>query len=161
MSQTKLRSTKHRRLTSMLMAAAFGLTLAVNPATAPGASATSGISAATGRRALHFATLQYGIPYVWGGTTRRGFDCSGMTQYIYGRLGKHLPRTAQQQYNATIKLRPHMQRVGDLVFFYSGRSVYHEGVYAGNGYMINAAHTGTRVRKQKIWTSHVYYGRVK
>jgi cell wall-associated NlpC family hydrolase len=160
MSQT-LRSPRHRRLTSLLMATAFGLTLAVAPVTAPSASATSGISAATGRRALHFATLQYGIPYVWGGTTRRGFDCSGMTQYIYGRLGKRIPRVAQAQYNAAIRLRPHMQRAGDLVFFYSGRNIYHVGVYAGNGYMVNAAHTGTRVRKQRIWTSKVYYGRVR
>jgi cell wall-associated NlpC family hydrolase len=161
MSQTLLRTTKPRRLISVMMATMFGLTLAVAPVTAPSASASGGISAAQGSRALRVAAQQYGIPYVWGGTSRRGFDCSGLTQYSYAKIGKRIPRVAQAQYNAAIRLRPHMQRAGDLVFFYSGRSIYHVGMYAGNGYMINAAHSGTRVRKQKIWTSRVYYGRVR
>jgi cell wall-associated NlpC family hydrolase len=141
------------------MATMFGLTLAVAPITE--ASAAGGVSAAQGSRALRVASQQYGIPYVYGGASRRGFDCSGLTQYSFAKIGKRIPRVAQAQYNAAIHLRPHMQRAGDLVFFYSGRSIYHVGMYAGNGYMINAAHTGTRVRKQRIWTSHVYYGRVR
>jgi cell wall-associated NlpC family hydrolase len=161
MSQTLLRTTKSRRLTSVLMATAFGLSLAVAPPAATEASAAGGISAAQGQRALRVAAQQYGIRYVWGGTSRRGFDCSGLTQYSFAKIGKRIPRVAQAQYNASIKLRPRMQRAGDLVFFGAPRNVYHVGMYAGNGYMINAAKPGTRVKKQKIWTTNVRYGRVR
>jgi peptidoglycan DL-endopeptidase CwlO len=155
-------TTPRRRLTSVLMAATFGLSLAISPVTAPTASAAGGgISAAQGARAVHYARLQLGIPYVWGGTTRRGFDCSGLTQYIFMRMGKRIPRVAQAQYNYSIKLRPHMQRAGDLVFFGAPRNVHHMGIYVGNGWMINAPHTGARVRYQRIWTSSVRYGRVR
>ena len=78
------------------------------------------------------------IPYRYGGTTRAGFDCSGLTKYSYARVGKYLPRTAQQQYNATIRIPWGQRRLGDLVFFYSGHTIYHVGVYAGNWYMITA-----------------------
>jgi cell wall-associated NlpC family hydrolase len=81
--------------------------------------------------------------------------------YVFAKLGRHIPRTAQQQYNASIHLRPRMQRSGDLVFFYSGSSIYHVGIYAGNGYMYVAPRTGSLVQKQRIWTSKVYYGRVR
>jgi cell wall-associated NlpC family hydrolase len=160
MSQTLLRTTKPRRLISVIVATMFGLTLAVAPVEAPSASAV-GISATHGQRALRIAAQQYGVPYVWGGTSRRGFDCSGLVQYVFAKTGRRVPRVAQAQYNASIKLRPRMQRPGDLVFFGAPRNVYHVGIYAGNGYMINAAHSGTRVRKQRIWTTAVRYGRVK
>jgi cell wall-associated NlpC family hydrolase len=160
MSQTLTRSTPRRRLISVLMATAFGLTLAVAPPAAPEAHAV-GISATHGQRALRIAAQQYGIPYVWGGESRRGFDCSGLVQYVFAKTGRRVPRVAVDQYRASIKLRPRMQRAGDLVFFYSGRNIYHVGIYAGNGYMIHAAKPGTRVKKQRIWTSKVYYGRVK
>jgi cell wall-associated NlpC family hydrolase len=153
---------RRRRLTSVLMAATFGLSLAISPVTAPTANATGGgISAAQGVRAVNIARLQRGIPYVWGGTTRRGFDCSGLTQYTFMQMGKRIPRVAQDQYRYAIRLRPHMQRPGDLVFFYSGATIYHVGIYTGNGWMINAAHSGTVVRYQRIWTSSVHYGRVR
>jgi peptidoglycan DL-endopeptidase CwlO len=153
---------RRRRVTSVLMAASFGLSLAIAPVSAPTADAArGGISAAQGARALRIASLQRGIPYVWGGTTRRGFDCSGLTQYVFARMGKRIPRVAQAQYNWSIKLRPRMQRKGDLVFFGAPRNVGHMGMYAGNGYMIVAPHTGARVRLQKIRGTNVRYGRVR
>jgi cell wall-associated NlpC family hydrolase len=51
--------------------------------------------------------------------------------------------------------------MGDLVFFYSGSTVYHVGVYAGNWYMVDAPHTGARVRKERIWSTHIVLGRVR
>jgi cell wall-associated NlpC family hydrolase len=149
-----------RRFVSVLVAALFGLTLALNPFAAPQAHAA--VSAAVGVRALHVAAAQVGVPYRYGGTTRRtGFDCSGLTQYSYAQIGKHLPRTAQQQYGATIHVTRSAARLGDLVFFYSGRTIYHVGVYAGSGYIYYAPHSGTRVKKGAIWTTKVYFGRVR
>jgi cell wall-associated NlpC family hydrolase len=51
--------------------------------------------------------------------------------------------------------------LGDLVFFYSGHTIYHVGIYAGNWYMIDAPHSGARVRKERIWSSQVIFGRVR
>ena len=148
-----------RRLVSMLFAALLGLALAFNPMSAPKADAAVPLSASLS--ALRVATTQIGIPYRYGGTTRAGFDCSGLTQYSYARVGKRLPRTAQQQYRATIRISRQAARPGDLVFFYSGSSIYHVGVYAGNGYMYASPHSGARVKKQRIWSSQVRFGRVR
>ena len=160
MSTTLLGSVLPRRLASGLIAASFGLTLALNPVAAPKAYAA--VSAIVGARAVNVAAHMVGVPYRSGGASpRSGFDCSGLTLYSYSRVGKRLPRTAQQQYRATIRISGRSVRPGDLVFFYSGRTVYHVGVYAGKGYMYAAPRAGTRVKKQKIWTAKVLYGRVR
>ena len=84
-----------RRLVSVLIAALFGLTLSLNPVSTPNAHAA--VSAMVGSRVLHVAAAQVGVPYKNGGTSpRTGFDCSGLTLYSYARVGRHLPRTAQQ-----------------------------------------------------------------
>jgi cell wall-associated NlpC family hydrolase len=143
----------------MLVAALFGLALALNPMSAPKASAAVPLNVSLS--ALRVATSEISVPYVYGGTSPRGFDCSGLTQYSYARAGRQLPRTAQQQYAATIRIPFNQRRMGDLVFFYSGSTVYHVGVYAGNWYMVDAPHTGARVRKERIWSTHIVLGRVR
>ncbi|HEY5249505.1 MAG TPA: C40 family peptidase [Dermatophilaceae bacterium] len=162
MSTPLLGSALPRRLASGLMAALFSVTLALNPVSAPTANAA--VSARVGASVVRVAARQVGVPYRWGGTTRAGFDCSGLTLYSYARVGKRLPRTAQQQYNATIRISRRAARPGDLVFFYSGNprnSVYHVGVYAGNWTMYVAPHKGARVQKQRIWSNRVVFGRVR
>ena len=148
-----------RRCVTMLSAALLGGTLALNPIAAPAADAVVPLSVSLS--ALRVASAQMGIPYRYGGTTRAGFDCSGLTQYSYARVGRYIPRTAQQQYNATIHLRWNQRRMGDLVFFYSGGYIYHVAVYAGNWYMVAAPHTGTRVQIQRIYGTNVLFGRVR
>ena len=150
-----------RRLVTVLVAALFGVTLAVNPITAPKSDAL--VSAASGARVVRIAAGQIGVPYKWGGTTpRTGFDCSGLTKYSYARIGKSIPRTAQQQYNATVRVNSNgYVRPGDLVFFHSGRNVYHVGIWIAKGWMIDAPHTGAPVSRQRIWTSNVIYKRVR
>ncbi|MFG2294296.1 C40 family peptidase [Streptomyces sp. NPDC048603] len=112
-------------------------------------------------QAFAVAASQQGAPYRWGGTGPNGFDCSGLTQYSYKRVGKHLPRTAAQQYNRTSRIGGRSPQRGDLVFFLAGQRVYHVGMYAGGGRILHAPKPGTRVRLEKIWTGSVRYGRVR
>jgi cell wall-associated NlpC family hydrolase len=149
-----------RHLFPMLIAALFGLTLALNPLSTE--SADAAVPASVGIRAEHVAASEVGVPYRSGGTSpQTGFDCSGLTQYSYARVGRRLPRTAQQQYNATIRTTWRAAHPGDLVFFHSGGIVYHVGVYAGSWTMYAAPHTGARVQRERIWSSQVSFGRVR
>jgi cell wall-associated NlpC family hydrolase len=96
-----------------------------------------------------------GIPYVYGGTTPAGFDCSGYTQYVFARAGKSLPRTAEAQRQAATRVSN--PQPGDLVFF--GAPAFHVGIYAGNGMMWDSPRTGKATAKRSIWSSNVSYGR--
>ncbi|MFI9822773.1 C40 family peptidase [Streptomyces sp. NPDC052013] len=126
----------------------------------PGA-ASEASAASLGTKALKIAASKKGAPYQWGATGPYRFDCSGLTLYSFKKAGKKLPRTAAQQYNRTRHISASNRRAGDLVFFHSGRSIYHVGIYAGKGKIWHAPKTGDVVRLQKIWTRSVWYGRVK
>ncbi|CAL9646891.1 C40 family peptidase [Streptomyces sp. G3] len=123
--------------------------------------ASEAAAASHAAKALKVAASKKGSPYRWGATGPYRFDCSGLTLYSFKKAGKKLPRTAAQQYNKTRHVSAKSRRAGDLVFFHSGRSVYHVGIYAGKGKLWHAPKTGDVVRLQKIWTSSVWYGRVK
>jgi cell wall-associated NlpC family hydrolase len=114
---------------------------------APPAPSTGGV--------IGIAASLAGIPYVYGGTTTAGFDCSGYTQYVVAKLGINLPRTAQDQQQAVTAVSN--PQPGDLVFF--GVPAYHVGIYAGNNMMWNSPHSGAVVALQSIWSSTVTYGR--
>lgn len=112
-------------------------------------------------KVLKEAAKLKGIPYVWGGTTTRGFDCSGYTGYVYKKSGKKLPRTSRQQYSATKHISRAAAKPGDLVFFKSGSgSVYHVGIYAGGNMLWQSSKPGRPIAKAKIWSSRVAFGRV-
>lgn len=107
-------------------------------------------------RALAIGKTQLGTGYVYGGTTPRGFDCSGLTQFAFAKAGATLPRTAAQQRRATrVVTTP---RVGDLVFI-GGRTPYHVGIYVGNNRMLHSPRPGKAVQVATIWTTATY-GRV-
>ncbi|MEU1301739.1 C40 family peptidase [Streptomyces shenzhenensis] len=127
---------------------------------APGLAAEAE-AATPASKALQIAASKKGSPYRWGATGPRRFDCSGLTLYSFKKAGKALPRTAAQQYNKTRHISAKSRRAGDLVFFHSGSSVYHVGIYAGHGKIWHAPKTGDVVRLQKIWTRSVWYGRVR
>src|ERR1035437_5058142 len=92
MSTSTLSSALPRRLVSVLIAALFGLTLALNPVSTPNANAA--VSYSVGVSALREAASKVGVSYKNGGaSSQTGFDCSGLTQYSYARVGRKLPRT--------------------------------------------------------------------
>ncbi|HMK93275.1 MAG TPA: C40 family peptidase [Thermoleophilia bacterium] len=108
-------------------------------------------------KAVKVARRYLGVRYVWGGSTPRGFDCSGLTRYVYHKLGIRIPRLAASQYTEGLYVPRHRLRRGDLVFF--GRSaplIHHVGIYVGRGRMIDAPHTGARVRRERLFSD--YYG---
>jgi peptidoglycan DL-endopeptidase CwlO len=96
-------------------------------------------------RLLNIAMRFGGVPYVWGGETPVGFDCSGFVQYVFGQIGVNLPRTADVQFELGRKiLQPDLQP-GDLVFFETYEpGASHDGIFVGDGRFI-AANSGTGV----------------
>lgn len=110
-------------------------------------------------RVIAKARSRAGSPYVYGATGPHAFDCSGLTQWVYGKVGKRLPRTSDAQAGAVRRVRK--PRRGDLVFFHNGGNVYHVGIYAGRHKIWHASRPGHPVAKESIWTSSVFYGRVR
>lgn len=110
-------------------------------------SAPTGVNPA-GNDIVSIAMAFQGVPYVWGGTTPAGFDCSGFTQYVYAQAGIPLPRTSGAQGAAGTQIYDINQaRPGDLVWHAYG----HVGIYAGNGMVIEATTPGDVVKLQPIW----------
>jgi murein DD-endopeptidase len=93
----------------------------------------------TRTKAISVAERNLGVPYVWGGMSPRGFDCSGLVKYSYSAAGKYLPRTAGDMFY--VGYRTHSLTRGDLVFFATSRAEKptHVGIYIGNNDFINAA----------------------
>ncbi|QDR73620.1 DUF1175 family protein (plasmid) [Limosilactobacillus reuteri] len=94
---------------------------------------------------------QMNIPYVWGGTSTSGFDCSGLTQYIYNQLGVHLNRTAAAQVSNTTTKSVSQAQPGDLLFWQNAsEGVYHVAIYIGNNQYVAAPTEGQNVQVQTI-----------
>ncbi|HVW31690.1 MAG TPA: C40 family peptidase [Acidimicrobiia bacterium] len=100
--------------------------------------------------AVDVAQRYLGTPYVWGGESPGGFDCSGLVQYVYGQLGVDLPRTAADQAKVGQAV-PSLADAcpGDLLAFHD--PVDHIGIYAGNGLMVVAPKTGDVVKVQSVY----------
>ncbi|OHV65593.1 hypothetical protein BCD48_36480 [Pseudofrankia sp. BMG5.36] len=114
-----------------------------------------------GEKAVYLASLQAGKPYVYGAEGPYNFDCSGLIQYVYKQLGITLPRTTDQQFAATTRISRGSEQPGDLIFFGEPGSIYHEGIYAGDGKIWVAPKSGDVVKLETIWTSSYYVGRVR
>lgn len=108
-----------------------------------------------GDKAVNLAFDYMGVPYVWGGTTPNGFDCSGFTKYVYAQIGVTLNRTAAQQLNNGYEVTN--LQTGDLVFFENtyatSAAASHVGIYIGNNQFIHAAGGGVKVTS----LDHEYY----
>lgn len=104
---------------------------------------------------LAVASAQLGKPYQFGDEGPAAFDCSGLVQFAFAKLGIGLPRTAAAQQRATTRVDSPLP--GDLVFF--GSPAYHVGIYVGSGQMISAPHAGATVHLTSVGTA-TSYGRV-
>jgi cell wall-associated NlpC family hydrolase len=100
-------------------------------------------SSTLGGQAVAIAMQYLGTPYVWGGASPSGFDCSGLTMYVYAQLGVSLPHNAAAQYGMGTPVPESSLEPGDLVFFYG---LGHVGMYVGGGSFIHAPHTGDVVK---------------
>ena len=107
------------------------------------------------RELLDTADDYLGVPYLWGGTTPAGFDCSGFVQYVCNAHGISIPRVADAQLHGpgTYVTRTQLQP-GDLVFFGSGDYASHVGMYVGEGMMIHAPSTGKVIQYTSIDSSY-------
>ena len=114
------------------------------------------------------AALYLGVPYQWGGGSPKiGFDCSGLVSYVFAQLGVSLPHYAAAQYYSPdgVWVAPERLRPGDLVFFTGSDGTRkvpgHVGIYVGDGYLIDAPHTGSFVRIDRLddsWYADQYVG---
>jgi cell wall-associated NlpC family hydrolase len=95
-----------------------------------------------------------GTPYVYGGASPGGFDCSGFVAYVFGQMGVSLPHYSGAQYAMLPKVPLDAMQPGDLVFWGSGGS-QHVGIYVGGGMMIHAPHTGDVVKVAPVYGSPV------
>ena len=126
------------------------------PATSAPAQAPASAPAASSSNVIAIAKQYIGTPYVYGGSTPAGFDCSGFTQYVFAQAGKSLPRvTTAQQAAVTPVSNP---QPGDLVFF--GSPSWHVGIYVGDGMMIDSPRTGSSISVRPIFSGVSGYGRV-
>jgi cell wall-associated NlpC family hydrolase len=102
--------------------------------------------------------MQYlGIPYVYGGSSPSGFDCSGFVMYVYAQVGVSLPHNAAMQYGHGTPVDRSQLQAGDLVFF---NGLGHNGIYIGGGQFIHSPHTGDVVKISSLsgWYDSTFVG---
>jgi cell wall-associated NlpC family hydrolase len=115
-----------------------------------GSSSSAGGVASVARQYL-------GVPYVFGGETPAGFDCSGLVKYVFAQFGLNLPHSVRAQHNAGTVVSREDARPGDIVVW---NDFSHDGIYTGNGIFIDAPKPGDRVKERPIWSTNVHFVRL-
>jgi peptidoglycan DL-endopeptidase CwlO len=153
-----LRTSAKVLLFALLTVAGF---LALSGGTTDGSAKAHAATISFRAKAVQVASYQKGDPYRYGASGPNAFDCSGLTMFAYRQVGHYLVHNAAGQYRQTRHLAHRDKRPGDLLFYtYNGR-ITHVTIFAGNGYQWAAPHTGTRVQKQRIYSSRYLVGRVR
>jgi peptidoglycan DL-endopeptidase CwlO len=119
-------------------------------------------ASSVGAQAVQIAEGELGVPYVWGGASPSGFDCSGLTMWVYAQLGIQLDHFTGAQWNEGVHVSRDQLAPGDLVFFEPG--IGHVGIYIGGDEFIHAPHTGTVVQISSLsdaWYAAEYQGAVR
>jgi len=106
-------------------------------------------ASANGSEVVSIAMRYVGVPYVTGGTSPSGFDCSGLTQYVYAQVGISLPRTSSAQGSVGTRVSSSEAKAGDLIW-----TPGHVAIYAGGGMQIDAPKPGDVVKYRAIWQSN-------
>ncbi len=109
-----------------------------------------------GQAIVDLAKAQLGKPYVWGAEGPNNFDCSGLTCYVYGKVGIKLPRVSRDQYNVGSNVNYSNLKQGDLLFSSTDKSgnITHVGIYIGNGEMIHSPKPGDVIQRTNINSSY-------
>jgi cell wall-associated NlpC family hydrolase len=134
--------------------------LATSEPSTPTAEAPSALPAAPAAKyggVVGIAMQYLGIPYVYGGSSPSGFDCSGFVMYVYAQVGVSLPHNAAAQYGYGTPVDRSQLQPGDLVFF---NGLGHNGIYIGGGSFIHSPHTGDVVKISSLsgWYSSTWVG---
>jgi murein DD-endopeptidase len=125
--------------------------LASSPSVVPGATATAAPSDSfILERVALTARRMVGIPYHYGGSDPRGFDCSGLVFYAYREAGVLVARTSREQLHASQTLNVDQALPGDLVFFRTSKRAWHVGIYLGGQRFIHAPSTGRAVVIERL-----------
>ena len=125
------------------------VSIAAPPVGSPPPSHTGGV--------VGIAMRYLGTPYVWGGASPSGFDCSGFVMYVYAQIGVSLPHSSYAQYGYGSPVSRSQLQPGDLVFF---DGLGHVGIYVGGGSFIHAPHTGDVVKISSMtgWYASTFVG---
>ncbi|APP02274.1 C40 family peptidase [Lactobacillus delbrueckii] len=118
---------------------------AVSQAPTASTSTATTTASASASAITSYALTFLGVPYVWGGTTPSGFDCSGLVQYVYSHFGINLGRTTYTQQYAGTKISVASAQAGDLYFWGSYGSAYHVAIALGGGQYVMAPALGQNV----------------
>ena len=137
------------------ISADYLVTASSGTAISPSNTAASVSISAKRQSVLNYAAQLLGVPYVYGGSTPSGFDCSGFTSYVFKNTVGSIPRVAQAQYDATTRVSRDDLLPGDLVFFGSSTSsISHVGIYVGSNQFIHAPSTGDVVKYSSLTGSY-------
>lgn len=112
-------------------------------------------ASANGNAIVEIASRYVGVPYLWGGTTPEGFDCSGYTSYVYAQVGITLPRTSSAQRGAGTVVSRADAQPGDLIW-----TPGHIAIYAGGNTQVDAPVPGKTIQIREIWQSNPTFIRV-
>ena len=128
-----------------------------NSVSSTAASSGTAASGSVRSQVVDYASTFLGVPYVYGGGSPKGFDCSGFTSYVYKHFNVSLPHSSASQYTRVSKVSRDNLQPGDLVFFASsagGSRINHVGIYVGNGNFIHAPRPGKVVCYDSLYSSY-------